>query len=91
VAKHSKNKNVRDLYRGINEFKKGHYPGTNLVKNENGDLLADSHKILTRWKNYLFQLLNTQRVIDVRQIEIHTTRSLVPQRSPFEVQIVIAK
>jgi hypothetical protein len=28
----SKNKNMRDLYRAINEFKKGYQPRTNLVK-----------------------------------------------------------
>jgi hypothetical protein len=28
------------------------------VKDENGDLLADSHNILNRWKNYFSQLLN---------------------------------
>jgi hypothetical protein len=28
----SKNKNIRDLYRGITEFKKGYQPQTNLVK-----------------------------------------------------------
>jgi hypothetical protein len=36
-----KNKNIRDLYRGITEFKKGYQPKTNLVKDERGDLLAD--------------------------------------------------
>jgi hypothetical protein len=41
----SKNKNIRDLYRGINEFKKGYQPRTNLVKDERGNLLADPHKI----------------------------------------------
>jgi hypothetical protein len=41
----SKNKNIRDLYRSINEFKKGYQPRTNLVKDERGDLLADPHKI----------------------------------------------
>jgi hypothetical protein len=38
----TKDKNIRDLHRGINEFKKGYQPGINLVKDENGDLLADS-------------------------------------------------
>jgi hypothetical protein len=28
------------------------------VKDENGDLLADSHNISNRWKNYFSQLLN---------------------------------
>jgi hypothetical protein len=32
----SKNKNIRDLYRGINEFTKGYEPRTNLAKNERG-------------------------------------------------------
>jgi hypothetical protein len=46
----SKNKNIRDLYRGINEFKKGYQPQSNLVKDENDDLLTDSDKIFNRWK-----------------------------------------
>jgi hypothetical protein len=32
----SKNKNIRDLYRGITEFKKGYQGRTNLVKDETG-------------------------------------------------------
>jgi hypothetical protein len=49
-------------------------------------LLADSHNILNRWKNYFSQLLNVHRVSDVRQIEIHTAEPLVPDSSPFEVE-----
>jgi hypothetical protein len=61
------------------------------VKDENGDLLADSHNIVNRWKNYFSQLLNVHRVRDVRQIEIQTSEPLVPDPSPFEVEIAIAK
>jgi hypothetical protein len=61
------------------------------VKNENGDLLADSHYILNRWKNYISPLLKVYRVSDVRQIEIHTAEPLVPDVSPFEFEIAIAK
>jgi hypothetical protein len=39
----SKNKNVRDLYRGIHEFKMGYQPRNYLVKYENGDLIAVHH------------------------------------------------
>jgi hypothetical protein len=46
VAMNCKNKYIRDLYRGINEFKTGYQPRSNLVKDENGNLLADSHNIL---------------------------------------------
>jgi methionine salvage enolase-phosphatase E1 len=52
LATNSKNKNIRDLYRGINQFKRGYQLRNNLVKDENVDLLADSHNILNRWKNY---------------------------------------
>jgi hypothetical protein len=44
----SKNTNIRELYRGINEFKMGTQSRRNLVKDENGDLLAYSHNILNR-------------------------------------------
>jgi hypothetical protein len=52
---------------------------------KNGDLLADFHSILNRRKNYYSQLLNSHRVSDVSQIEIHTAEPLVPEPSPFEV------
>jgi hypothetical protein len=52
----SRNKNIRHLYRVINKFKSGYQPRSNLVKDENGDLLADSHNILNKWKNYFSQI-----------------------------------
>jgi hypothetical protein len=61
------------------------------VKDENGDLLADSHSILNRWKYYFSQLLNVHNVSDVSQIEVHTAEPLVPGPSRLEVEIAIAK
>jgi hypothetical protein len=46
LATHSKNKNIIDLYKGINKFKKGLQLRTNLVKYENGDPLAEYFKCL---------------------------------------------
>jgi hypothetical protein len=46
LATNSKNKNIRGLYSEINEFKRGYQPRSNFVKDENGDLLADSNTIL---------------------------------------------
>jgi hypothetical protein len=43
-----KNKHIRDLYRGINVFKRHYQPRNNLVKDENGDLLAYSNSIINR-------------------------------------------
>jgi hypothetical protein len=61
------------------------------VKDENDDLLADSHYILNRWKNYFSHLMNVHRVSDVRQTEVYITESLVPYSSPFGDEIAIAK
>jgi hypothetical protein len=51
LATNSKNKNPRDLYRVINEFKRGYQPRSNLVRDENGDLLAGSNTIVNRWNS----------------------------------------
>ena len=53
----SKIKNIRDLYGGINDFKKGYHPRTN-VKDEKGELVADSHNVLAMWRNHFSQLLD---------------------------------
>ena len=42
----SKINNIRDLYRGINDFKKGYQPRTGIVMDEKGDLVADSQGII---------------------------------------------
>jgi hypothetical protein len=80
-----KNKNIRDLYRGINEYKKDYQPRNNLMKDENGELLADSNNISNRWKKYFPQLLNVHNVSDVRRIQVHTSEPLVPGPSHLEV------
>jgi hypothetical protein len=53
-----------------NDFRRGYKPRSNLVRDENGDLLVDSHNILNRWKNYFSQLLIVHRVNDVRQLSL---------------------
>ena len=54
----SKIKNIMDLYRSINGFMKGYQPRTNVVKDEKGDLVADSHSILARWRNHFSHIFN---------------------------------
>jgi hypothetical protein len=39
-----KNKNISDIHRGINEFRKRYQPRINIIKDENGNLLADPEK-----------------------------------------------
>ena len=85
--------NTRDLYRGVNDFKKGYQPRTTtcIVKDEKGDLVANSHSIMARWRNYFSQLLNVHEVKDIRQAEIRTIEPLVPEPSAFEFELAIEK
>ena len=61
----SKINNVRDLYRGIIVFKKGYKPRCNIVKDEKGDLVADSHSIVVRWRKYFSHLFSVHGFKDV--------------------------
>ena len=79
------------MYRSISDFKKGYQPRSNVVKDEKGDLVADSCSIVARWRNYFSQLLNIYGVNDARKTEIHTAVPLVPEPSAFEVELAIEK
>jgi hypothetical protein len=57
---------------------------------ENVDLLADSHNILYRWKNY-FSVHNVHNASDVTQIEEHAAQPLVIDASPLDGKIAISK
>ena len=87
----SKMKNIRDLYRGICDFKKGYQPRTNIVKDEKGDLVTDSHSILARWRNHFSQLFNVHGFSNVRQTEKHTVEPVVPEWSAFVVEMANEK
>jgi hypothetical protein len=63
---------------------------TELICDENGDLLADSHNISIRWKNYFSQLSNVHGVSDIRQIEIDTAQSVCGP-CPYKIKIAFVK
>jgi hypothetical protein len=44
---------IKILERDTNEFKKGYKPRINIMKDENGNLLADPQSVLNRWKKFL--------------------------------------
>jgi hypothetical protein len=73
----SKNKNMRKLYRDINECTISYQPRTNMVKGKIGDLLTDPQKILNRLKNYFCQMLTVHGACGVRQAEMHTAEPFV--------------
>jgi hypothetical protein len=83
----NKNENMRDLYGGINKYKTVYQPRTDIVKNENGDLLTDSHSILNRRKDYFCQLLNIHDINNVGQTQMHTAEQSVLKPISFEGEI----
>ena len=68
-----------------------YHPRTIIVKDEKGDLVANSHSIMTRWRNYFSLLLNVHGAKDVRHAEIHTAEPLVPEPSAFEFELAVEK
>jgi hypothetical protein len=86
----NKNKNIRDRYRGINEFMKGYQPRINIIEDENG-LHEDPHSVLNKRTIFFNQVLNMHGVHDVRQMYTHTAEALVPEPSLVEVEIAIGK
>jgi hypothetical protein len=87
----NKTKNIKDLYRGINEFKKGYQSRVDIIKDENGNMIADPQSVLNRWKNFFNQVLNVHGFHDVRQMDIHTAEPLVAEPSLVELEIAIGK
>jgi hypothetical protein len=79
------------MYRGINDFQMGYQPRTNIVKDEKGHLITDSHSILASWRNHFSLLLNVHGVNGVRQTEIQKGEPLVSEPSAFEVETAIEK
>ena len=59
----------------------GYQPRTNILKNEKGDLVTESHIILARWRIHFSHLLTVGGVSDVRQTDTHTAEPLVPEPS----------
>jgi hypothetical protein len=87
----TKHKNIRDLCRGINEFKIGYQPRINIIKDENGNLIADPQNVLNRWKNFFNHVLNVHGVHDVRQMDVYMAEVSVPEPSLLELEIAIGK
>jgi hypothetical protein len=81
LATNCTNKNIRDLHRGIHEYKNGYQP--RIVKDEK-DVL--SHDISNTWRNFFSLLLNIHGDNEARQVEMHTAGTLIPESTPVEVE-----
>ena len=61
LEENSKNKNIREVCKGINEFKKGYQPRAYVIKKHDGTIVADTSSILSRWEQLFSNLLNVNQ------------------------------
>ena len=85
LEENSKDKNIRDLYKGIREFKRGYQPQMNVMKDKNGDCIADSQGILNSWKDYFKNLLNVHEGDHASELVVHTAEPFIPDPSIVQV------
>jgi hypothetical protein len=64
--------NIRDLYRGINQFKKGYQPRIHIIQEENGNQVSEPQNILHKWKHFFNQMVSVHGVHNVRQEDRET-------------------
>jgi len=62
-------------------------PRNNIVKNKNGDLVADSHSILALCRKHFSKFWTVYGANDVRQAEIHTADPILPESRDFEFEM----
>jgi hypothetical protein len=54
-------------------------------------LVTEGKSILAGWRSHFAQLFNIYWVSNVKQTEIHTAETKVPESSAFEFEMVIEK
>jgi len=61
-----------------------------MIRNERGDLEADSTKIVGVWKSYFDKLLNVHNG-EQTKIEIHTAEQWISEPSEVEIEMSVKK
>ena len=67
LEENSKNKNIREMNKGINEIKKGYQPRAYVIKKHDGTIVADTTSILSRWEQFFSDLLNVNQSTSRRE------------------------
>ena len=87
LEENNKNKNIREMYNGIIEFKKGFQPRAYIIKKHDGTIVADTTRILSRWEQFFSNLLNVSH----EGSEVYTAEPDIPEPSPIEVELALEK
>ena len=93
IDENCKSSNVRGTYMGINNFRKGFQARTEMVKDENDNLVTDTTAVLNTWKNYFDRLLNVESENDreIENFEYHTAEPRINEPTISEVESAIKK
>jgi hypothetical protein len=78
---------IRQLHRGMNEFKKAYQLRTGLVKDEKGNLQADCPSILNGRRNYFCQLINVSGINYFNRQKEREVKPLIPESSRCAIEI----
>ena len=86
LEENSKNKNIREMYKEIHEFQKGYQPRAYVIKKKgDGTIVADTTSILSRWEQFLSNLLNVDQCNSHEESEVYTAEPDIPELSLTEV------
>ena len=79
--KNSVNKSILEMYKGINQFKKGYQPRAYvlIIKKDDGKIVVDSTSILSRWEQFYSNLLNVNQSTSHEGSEICTAKTDIPE------------
>jgi hypothetical protein len=91
LEENSKDKNIREMYKGIIEFKKGYQPCAYVIKKYDGITVADTTSTLSRWKRFFSNLLNVNQSTSRGGSEVYTAEPDIPEPSLIEVQLAKGK
>ena len=72
-----------------NEFKKGYQHCAYIIKKDDGTIVADTTSILSRWDQFLSNLLNVNQSTNLEGSEIYTVEPDIPEPSLIEVKLAI--
>ena len=89
IEENRKNKKIREMYKGINEFNKVHRPIPYVIKKHDGTIVADPTSILIRWEQLFSNLLNVNENTNNEGSEICTAEPVIPEPSLIEVEFTI--
>ena len=87
LEENNKNKNIQEMYKGINELKKGYKP----YAYDESTIVADRISILCRWEQFYSNLLTINQSSSLEGSEIYTVEPDIPQPSLLEVERSIKK